>query len=128
LVLQILRRKTGLRTAIGIAAAYALVLQMVLVAVLAPQMAMASVDGLAFSAICHSDGTADDGTGPANAARHNACAVCVQAHAAPGLAPLAATLPVRIASAARFVVVPPHAPARQRQHDPRSSQGPPQIA
>jgi hypothetical protein len=122
-------RSTG-GTVVAIAAAYCLALQAILAAILLPQMQFradaAPGDHLV---ICHSESTAGSGPAePSDAARHAACAVCVQAHATVDAAPPRASLPAAAVAYAAYRLPTPAVHAAQRPHEPRSSQGPPQSA
>jgi hypothetical protein len=129
-VLAYFRARSAARTVIVMTAAYLFALQMLLAAVLAPQMALAA-SGIADAfVICHGDGAAQRSDAPGSTAPqlHHTCAVCVQVHATSTASVTPASAPARIVTHARFVALTPGAPTAQRLHDPRSSQGPPQAA
>jgi hypothetical protein len=120
------RRKGWLRGVVGITAAYAFALQMVLVSIVGTQMAAAApADPFA---ICYGD-THEGASGKTGAPVHHAtCAVCSLLSFSPLVsdAPKANTPAPVIALVSRVVVQ--RAPGARLEHSPRSSQGPPQAA
>ncbi|MFD2181761.1 DUF2946 family protein [Rhodoplanes azumiensis] len=124
-------RHPALKRAVGLLAAYALALQMLLAGMVATQMAVAG-DGAA--ALCFTTGGASDattatpdGTGAPPASPHTPCAVCVFASLAPPL-PVIAGLAIPQARAQRSRRPVGRAGRRVRRHEPRSSRGPPRAA
>ena len=125
-----LRARTGLRAFVALAAAYVIVLQASLSAILVPQMALASAGTSDLLVICHSD-AGDPGAalpGSQLPLCHESCAVCVQTHATDGAAVPGVPALVRRVTYARFTLPQPTAPPPARTHTPRTSQGPPQTA
>jgi hypothetical protein len=119
-------RKGWLRGAVGIAAAYAFVLQMMLVGIVGTQMAAAAPNPFA---ICYGeahDAGANGKTGaPVN---HATCAVCSLLSSSPLVADASgANVPAPAVTLVLRIVFQ-HVPGATSRHSPRSSQGPPQAA
>jgi hypothetical protein len=117
-----LLQRPRLKSVIGIACAYALALQMVLAAIGSAQIVVA--DPASQVAICY--GTQDRGDGPSNTTvDHATCVVCPFVSLAPLLAESASQLGVVLTAASALQPSPCRHPGKGRDHDPRSSQGPP---
>jgi hypothetical protein len=122
-VTDFFRKKTALRALVGVAAGYALAVQLLLTGILATQMtAGASADPFV---ICLSDGTSPDSPHGNNGTAHQTCAICTLASAAPLLPHAATPTVVRIETAVVFVASAQSVANVRGRHNPRSSQGPP---
>jgi hypothetical protein len=124
-------RRAWLKGAVSTATAFVLALQMLLVSVLATQMAAAApADPFV---ICYGEGHSQGGDesqpGTDHTRIHHAsCVICALASFAPPLADVVQSLAT---TATADTVALSHAcapPRADRSHDPRSSQGPPQAA
>jgi hypothetical protein len=126
--LEFFRQNIRLRSGVAIMAAYAVALQMLLAA-MAPMQAPAPVLGDESFVICHGNGDspADQGK-TAPAVRHVACVMCSMVSFAPSFAEAFTTVVLLVARAAPFDISQAILTAHGRRHDPRSSQGPPQLA
>jgi hypothetical protein len=123
-VLARFRRRSGIRTLVAAAAAYAFSLQLLLAGIVVTQMTVgASADPFA---ICLGDPNSPDGShgGTDPHAVHQACAICTFASAAPLLSAIGHPVPLAIETAAFHPAAVTPAVAVSR-HNPRSSQGPP---
>jgi hypothetical protein len=128
-MLNFLRQSTGLRGAIGVMAAYALALQMLLAGMAGAQMAAA--DPAALSVICYGATEGGHDTPSPNSGKpvnHVTCVVCSVASLAPQLPETATPVVVRFAMATAYVPARNAVHTAARRHDPKSSQGPPQTA
>ncbi|TAK47309.1 MAG: DUF2946 domain-containing protein [Xanthobacteraceae bacterium] len=123
-----LRGKGWLRGAIGVATAFVFAVQMLMAGIAATQMATAGP--FDSSAICYGGHSSDDnGAGsPTKQINHATCVICV-------LASFSAPLPSKVEPAhpIEAFVTAADRPAAQirlatsRNHNPRTSQGPPQT-
>ena len=122
-MIDILRRKTGLRAVTAMVAAYAFALQMLLTGVVATQMAAANpADPFV---ICTSTGV-DGGHGTTGkAVNHLTCAVCSLATSTPTVSGEHAAVVFQIAVPALYTPADAASASGTRRHEPRSSQGPP---
>ena len=121
------RQKTLLKQVVGVAAAYLFAIQVIFVGALAAQMAAATDPQV----ICHNTeaafpvGTQKTPTKPAG--HHTGCPICAFAGSVPtlpGAVPEVLTRsPLEILSRATIWL----ARASSKQHEPRSSQGPPTL-
>lgn len=127
-MLNFLRQKAGLRGAIGVVAAYALALQMLLAGMAGAQMAAADPAGL--SVLCYTTGdSSESGHGKTGAPVHHVtCVVCSVAPLAPPLPETATPAVFRVGLTTAYVSARHVAAPTERQHNPKSSQGPPQTA
>jgi hypothetical protein len=123
-MLNFLRQRAGLRGAIGVMAAYALALQMLLAGMAGAQMAAADPSGLFVT--CYGAETADGGHTP-NTQRinHVTCVVCGVTSLAPPLPEAATPVVFRSGITAAYVPFDGRSPVAARRHDPKSAQGPP---
>ncbi|MDC7785668.1 hypothetical protein PQJ75_06155 [Rhodoplanes sp. TEM] len=108
---------------VGLVAAYALALQMLLAGIVATQMAVSGDSALA--TLCFGTGDTPDGSGTTPApATHSPCAICAFTSATP---PLPATAGLALPQACRRIRRRARTTPRRRarRRDPRSSRGPP---
>ena len=128
-MLEFFRRNIHLRSCVAIVAAYAMALQMLLASIAPMPAATPALDGESF-VICHGNGDspADDQGKTAPAVRHLACVMCSMVSFAPSFAEAFTTAVLLVARAAPFDISQAILTARGRRHDPRTSQGPPQLA
>jgi hypothetical protein len=116
-------QRPRLKSVIGIACAYALALQIVLAGIGAAQIV--ATDPASQVAICYS-GSQDDRDGPSNAPiDHATCVVCAFVSCAPLLAGPASLPGVVLGAEVAFQPTPRPYRGTKKDHDPRSSQGPP---
>ncbi|MBB6306094.1 hypothetical protein [Xanthobacter tagetidis] len=121
----------GLRGAVGLALAYALVFQLVFAGAVAERMAVGGMAGTE-AALClpGKDGPASGGTEQDRLSHLSRCVVCAFAALTPPLPEQAAP----VAAPASHHTRPPElalaqaAPLGTTRHDPRTSQGPPASA
>jgi hypothetical protein len=120
------RRRGWLRGVVGIAAAYAFVLQMVLVSIVGTQMAAAAPNPFA---ICYGDAHGPGANGKTGTpVNHATCVVCSLLSSSPLVADaLKANTPAPVVTPALRSMVQRVLGADTR-HSPRSSQGPPHAA
>jgi hypothetical protein len=128
-VLEFFRRNIHLRSCVAIVAAYAMALQMLLASIAPMPAATPALGGESF-VICHGNGDspADDQGKTAPAVRHLACVMCSMVSFAPSFAEAFTTAVLLVARAAPFDISQAILTAHGRRHDPRTSQGPPQLA
>jgi hypothetical protein len=120
------RYSSWLGRAVGIATAYLIAVQLVLAAVVGAQMAVPTTDGATL--LCFGGRAApSDETGQRKSpvVHHAFCAVCAFASHASPLPEPSFLRNERSEAAAAFRSDPVKVAASIRQHDPRSSQGPP---
>jgi hypothetical protein len=121
------KRNAWLRTALSIAVAYAVVLQVLLGSIVATQMAIAAPDAAAALCVGEAHGAADPAGKPAPYAAHASCMVCAFASFAPPV-PDAAAVIVDVAAEIVRPLVKPALGRTAHRHEPKSSRGPPQSA
>jgi hypothetical protein len=115
-----------MKSAVALATAYVIALQLLLTSALAAQMSVATFDPS--SHFCNAnptDATGQQGQADAALIKKAGCAVCVFASQAPVLS---ATAVVHVAQYAQRLALSPAAVSSvspQPQHSPRTSQGPP---
>jgi len=121
------QRNVWLRRALGVAAAYAFALQVLLGSIVATQMAVAAPnDDLALcSGELHDAG--DPSGKPAPRLAHASCLVCAFASFVPPV-PKAPTVYFGAASQSQFWPTLPTSIRIADRREPRSSRGPPQVA
>jgi hypothetical protein len=128
-MLNLLRQRARWRGAVGIMAAYALALQMLLAGMAGAQLAAA--DPAAQSVICYgaSDAAAaDHGQNPgAPRIHHVTCVVCGTVSLTPPLAEAATPVVFRAGTTAAYVSVDGRRHVAARRHEPKSARGPPQT-
>lgn len=118
----------GLRGAVGLALAYALVFQLVFAGAVAERMSVAGMAGTE-AALClpSKDGPASGGTDQDRPSHLSRCAICAFAALTPPLPAPAAAVAAPISHHARpaALALAQAAPLGTTRHDPRTSQGPP---
>jgi hypothetical protein len=127
---KFLRQKAGLRGAIGVVAAYAFALQMLLTGLAGAQMAAADPTGQFVTCYGaegdHGASSNDSGTNTPRV-NHVTCVVCGVASLVPPLPEAANPVVFRSGVAAAYVSVYGRRHVADRRHDPKSAQGPPQT-
>jgi hypothetical protein len=127
--LEFFRRNIRLRSCVAVVAAYAVALQMLLASIAPMPAAAPALDGESF-VICHGSGDSPVGdqgkTAPA--VRHVPCVMCSMVSFAPSFAAAFTTAVLLVGRAAPFDISQAILTAHGRRHDPRTSQGPPQLA
>jgi hypothetical protein len=125
--MNFLRREMHLRAVVGIIAAYALALQMLLAASLAAHIAATKPFGTFF--MCKGNDGSEVERGKAGLPVNRAvCLVCVFVSSSPPLPKAGDPDVIWLAVATSYVPASISLAAGNRRHQPRCSRGPPQIA
>jgi hypothetical protein len=120
------RTKSLLKGAVGVATAYLFALQLILAAAVATQMAAPNE----LQAICHGVEAAAPTVpekGPVQADHHVGCPICAFASGIPPLPDSRPSLPNRRSLEKPATAIFLFRKSSRRQHEPRSSQGPPPV-
>jgi hypothetical protein len=119
-------RTSKWRALVGLLAAYAFALQIILTGVAAGQMA--AVSGADPFAICYSEHGGDQQPAGTKTAHQTCCIVCATAPLAHLSAPTNTLAVAQLGNDVTFQGVSERVTPLVRLHSPRTSQGPPQVA